>query len=403
MARPIHKLSDPKCKSAKSGRHADGGGLFLMVGGEGRHRTASWLFLWKVDGHRREMGLGSFRSVPLAVARDLAKAAREDVAAGRDPIAARNARRAGNISFGEAADKYIEEMEPSWRNAKHRYQWRETLKTYAAPLRPTPVSQITTDRVLAVLKPLWLTKSETAIRLRGRIERVLDWAKAKHHRSGENPAAWKGNLKELLPLLPAKRKRVKHHPAMPFADVPAFMGKLQKQMGIAARALEFCILTAARSGEVAGAKWSEIDFAAKTWTVPGERMKAGLLHRVPLSGRAVAILREMEKLRTSEFVFPGAKDSRPLSDMALTQLLRRMGLDVTTHGFRSSFRDWAGDRTAFPREVAEAALAHLVGDEVERAYRRGDAFEKRAQLMQAWANYAEPKAGNVVQLPRRKH
>ena len=193
MARPIHKLSDPKCKSAKSGRHADGGGLFLMVGGEGRHRTASWLFLWKVDGHRREMGLGSFRSVPLAVARDLAKAAREDVAAGRDPIAARNARRAGNISFGEAADKYIEEMEPSWRNAKHRYQWRETLKTYAAPLRPTPVSQITTDRVLAVLKPLWLTKSETAIRLRGRIERVLDWAKAKHHRSGENPAAWKGN------------------------------------------------------------------------------------------------------------------------------------------------------------------------------------------------------------------
>lgn len=401
MARPIHKLSDPKCKSAKSGRHADGGGLFLMVGGEGRHRTASWLFLWKVDGHRREMGLGSFRSVPLAVARDLAKAAREDVAAGRDPIAARNARRAGNISFGEAADKYIEEMEPSWRNAKHRYQWRETLKTYAAPLRPTPVSQITTDRVLAVLKPLWLTKSETAIRLRGRIERVLDWAKAKHHRSGENPAAWKGNLKELLPLLPAKRKRVKHHPAMPFADVPAFMGKLQKQMGIAARALEFCILTAARSGEVAGAKWSEIDFAAKTWTVPGERMKAGLLHRVPLSGRAVAILREMEKLRTSEFVFPGAKDSRPLSDMALTQLLRRMGLDVTTHGFRSSFRDWAGDRTAFPREVAEAALAHLVGDEVERAYRRGDALEKRRKLMVAWADHCEPKAGNVIAIRRR--
>lgn len=372
-----------------------------MVGGEGRHRTASWLFLWKVDGHRREMGLGSFRSVPLAVARDLAKAAREDVAAGRDPIAARNARRAGNISFGEAADKYIEEMEPSWRNAKHRYQWRETLKTYAAPLRPTPVSQITTDRVLAVLKPLWLTKSETAIRLRGRIERVLDWAKAKHHRSGENPAAWKGNLKELLPLLPAKRKRVKHHPAMPFADVPAFMGKLQKQMGIAARALEFCILTAARSGEVAGAKWSEIDFAAKTWTVPGERMKAGLLHRVPLSGRAVAILREMEKLRTSEFVFPGAKDSRPLSDMALTQLLRRMGLDVTTHGFRSSFRDWAGDRTAFPREVAEAALAHLVGDEVERAYRRGDALEKRRKLMVAWADHCEPKAGNVIAIRRR--
>jgi integrase len=278
--------------------------------------------------------------------------------------------------------------------------------TYAAPLRTTPVTEITTDQVLRVLKPLWLTKSETATRLRSRIERVLDWAKAHGHREGENPAAWKGNLKDLLPALPPKRKRIKHYPAMPYADVPDFMGRLRVMAGMGARALELTILTAARTGETLGAQWSEIDFEERLWIVPAHRMKAAVEHVVPLSDRAVRILKDLNKLRISEFVFPGTRHGRPLSSAVMKRVLKRMRISsdkASVHGFRSSFRDWAGDCTTFPREVAEAALAHLVGDDVERAYRRGDALGKRRQLMMAWASHCEPKAGNIVHIRRRSH
>lgn len=386
-------------RKRKPGRYGDGRGLYLAVSETG---AKSWIFLWTRHGKRHAVGIGSADIVSLIEARDRAAECRKAVHDGRMPQSARTSK-AGVVTFGTMADELFESLSPLWRNAKHVYQWRRTLEEHCQVLRDKAVAEIGVDDVLRVLKPLWTTRLETALRTRMRIERVLDFAKAKGHRMGENAAAWKGNLVALLPRPKSKRERVVHLAAMPYAEMPAFIGKLRKQMGIAARALEFCILTAARSGEVAGAKWGEIDIAAKMWAVPGERMKAGLLHRVPLSRRVVVILREMEKFRTSEFVFPGAKDGRPLSDMALTQLLRRMGLEVTTHGFRSSFRDWAGDCTPFPREVAEAALAHLVGDEVERAYRRGDALDKRRELMEAWANYCEPKAANVIAIRRRSH
>ena len=299
------------------------------------------------------------------------------------------------MTFGDTADALLESMSPSWRNAKHRAQWAMTLRVYCASLTNTPVGNVTTDEVLRVLKPLWATKAETASRLRGRIERVLDFAKARGMRSGENPARWRGHLDALLP----KRQKLTrgHHKAMPFADVPEFMTALRDMGGIASKALAFAILTAARSGEVLGARWEEIELNAKVWTVPAARIKAGREHRVPLSKRALAILAELAKLRLNDFVFPGLKLGSPLSAMALEAVLRRANVDVTVHGFRSAFRDWAGERTAFPREVAEAALAHLVGDEVERAYRRGDTLEKRRKLMDSWASFCAASAGlNVV-------
>jgi integrase len=274
-----------------------------------------------------------------------------------------------------------------------------TLTKYAAPLRDKPLDAIQTDDVLSVLTPLWQTKNETASRLRGRIERVLDAARAKGLRSGENPARWRGHLDHLLP----KRQKLSrgHHAALPYADVPELVADLRNREGAAALALEFLILTAARSGEVLGAKWNEIDRDAKVWTVPAERMKAGREHRVPLTQRALQILATVEQVRTGDYVFPGQRHGRPLSVMSMEMLLRRMKVDVTVHGFRSSFRDWAGECTSFPREIAEAALAHTVGDETERAYRRGDALEKRRKLMAAWASFCEPKmVENVVAMRR---
>lgn len=388
-------------RARKPGRHADGGGLYLAVSESG---AKSWVFLWKRSGKRRAIGLGSADTLSLADARSEAANARKVLLDGRDPRAVRNARKAGTLTFGEAADRLIESVEAGWRNAKHRYQWRHTLMIYAAPLRATPVTEITTDQVLRVLKPLWLTKSETATRLRSRIERVLDWAKAHGHRNGENPAAWKGNLKDLLPALPPKRKRIKHYPAMPHAEVPTFTARLRAMAGLGARALELTILTAARTGETLGAQWSEIDFEEKVWVVPAHRMKADVEHVVPLSDRAVRILKDLSKLRTSEFIFPGIKHGQRLSGAVMKRVLERAGITAdkaSVHGFRSSFRDWAGDCTTFPREVAEAALAHMVGDDVERAYRRGDALEKRRKLMVAWANYCEPKAANVIAIRSR--
>jgi integrase len=355
--------------------------------------------MWKIAGKRREMGLGSLRDVPLAKARQRAAEARRLLVDGLDPLASRE--KPKGMTFGAAADALIESMSSSWRNAKHRAQWTMTLTVYCEPLRLKPVAEIGTEDVLKVLKPMWTTTPETASRLRGRIERVLDFARARGQRSGENPARWRGHLDAILPRR-AKHTRG-HHRAMPFDEVPAFMAALRERVGIAPRALEFTVLTAARSGEVLGARWSEFDLEARVWTVPASRTKAGREHRVPLSPRAVEMLRGMEQMRVSEFVFPGAKGGRPLSAInTLETVLRRMKVDVTVHGFRSAFRDWAGERTTFPREVAEAALAHLVGDAVERAYRRGDALEKRRRLMDAWAAFCEPKgSGSVVSISRR--
>jgi integrase len=294
------------------------------------------------------------------------------------------------------ADEVRQSLSLGFRNEKHKAQWKSTLETYAAPLRAKPVDTIATEDVLAILKPIWTTKAETASRVRGRIEKVLDAAKAKGFRDGENPARWRGHLDHLLPQQ-SKLARG-HHAAMPYEDVAAFIAKLRKREASAALALELCILTAARSGEILRMQWSEIDLDKKIWTVPANRMKAGREHRVPLSSRALAILRQLEKLKAGEFVFPGQARNKPLSNMAMEMMLRRMNIqDATVHGFRSSFRDWAGNISNFPREVVETALAHVIGDKAEQAYRRSDALEKRRKLMDQWAGYCStPKTGQVV-------
>jgi integrase len=396
MGRQINKLSARKVETvSEPGRHSDGGGLYLNVTESGGR---SWLFMYKTGGRRREMGLGSLRDVPLTQARKVAANARQQLAGGLDPLAARQ--KPAAMTFSEAATALIESMSPAWRNAKHRAQWAMTLKVYCGPIAATSVADVTTDDVLRVLKPLWLAKPETGSRLRGRIERALDFAKARGMRSGENPARWRGHLDALLP----KRQKLTrgHHKAMPFDGVPEFSKQLRKMPGIAPAALEFAILTAARSGEVMGAQWSEVDLTGRVWTVPATRMKGRREHRVPLSDRAVQILKAMQSRKVSEFIFPGSKQNRPLSVMALEMVLRRAKIDATVHGFRSAFRDWSGERTTFPREVAEAALAHLVGDQTERAYRRGDALEKRRALMDAWSLYWASKENTVVPLKRRK-
>jgi integrase len=393
LGKQVHKLSARAVATiSKSGRHSDGGCLYLNVTDTG---AKSWLFMYKVAGRRREMGLGPTRDVPLARARELAAEARQHLLAGRDPFAMR--RKPHTMTFCDAAEALLENMSPSWRNAKHRAHWAMTLRIYCAQLAKVPAGEVTTENVLRVLKPLWATKAATASRLRARIERVLDFAKAQEMRSGENPARWRGHLDAILP----KRQKLTHghHKAMPFAGVPAFMKTLRAMEGIGPKALEFTILTAARSGEVLGVRWGEVDLEGKLWTVPASRMKGAREHRVPLSDRALAILTELALTRTGDFVFPGLKAGKPLSSMALPMVLERANVDATVHGFRSSFRDWAGERTAFPREIAEAALAHLVGDEVERAYRRGDALEKRRKLMNAWADFCAGRSmGNVVRL-----
>jgi integrase len=325
------------------------------------------------------------------------------VRGGRDPIETRDTARraeAEKPTFGQAADALLEAKGPEWRNDKHKAQWKMTLEVYAAPLRPRAVDEIDTAAILAVLKPIWQTKPETASRLRGRIETVLDAARANGDipEDKSNPARWRGHLDKLL----SKRTKLSrgHHAAMAYADVPAFIAGLREREGMAALALEFCILTAARSGEVLGARWPEIDLAGKVWTVPATRMKAGREHRVPLCARALAILEPLSKARTNDFLFAGQRAEKPLSGMAMEMLLRRMGVsDITVHGFRSAFRDWAGNETHFARELAEAALSHVIGDKAEQAYRRSDALDKRRKLMDAWANYCEPKAGtNVLRL-----
>ncbi|MCC0035345.1 MAG: tyrosine-type recombinase/integrase [Hoeflea sp.] len=371
----------------------DGGGLYLNVKPSG---AKSWAFIWKQNGKRNEMGLGAYPTVKLAKARALAVECRQAVAEGRNPIAER--KKDAVPSFGDCADMFLTSMEGQWRNEKHRAQWRMTLEQYASPLRAKSVSDISTDDVLNVLTPIWQSKAETASRLRGRIERVLDYAKARGWRTGENPALWRGHLKNILP---ARQKLTRgHHAAMPYRDVPAFMEQLPGKEAMAARGLEFLILTAARSGEVLGSTWSEMDLENAVWTIPAKRMKAGKEHRVPLSPRALAIVKELHETRISDYVFPGQRPNRPLSGMAFEMLMRRMKADAfTVHGFRSAFRDWAGDETQFSRDVAEEALAHRVGDATERAYRRADALEKRRQLMDEWQRYClASTAKNVIRL-----
>lgn len=392
--------------------HADGDGLYLVVGKTGAKR---WAFIFFWQGKRTEMGLGKLAALSLADAREAAEEARRLVAKGQNPIEVRNASRASTEvpTFGVVAEDYINSHASAFRNAKHVDQWRMTLSVqqdkdgkllengYCLTIRNKRVDLVSTEDVLAILAPLWLTKQETGARLRGRIERVLDAAKAKNHRTGENPARWRGHLDKLL----AKRQKLArgHHKAMGYATVPDFMVKLRQGGGMGALALEFLILTVGRTGEVIGAKKPEFDLDKAVWTVPAERMKAGREHRVALSPRAVEIARACIENSASEYLF-AANAHRPISNMTMTKALRTAGeVDATVHGFRSSFRDWVGEETSFPDNVAEAALAHVVGDETERAYRRGDALAKRKRLMDAWANYCLPETTkNVLPMKRSK-
>jgi integrase len=394
--RALNKLSAVQAaKIVAPGRHSDGGGLYLFIDQHGRRR---WIFMYARSGKRTELGLGGGRDLSLANARAEATKLREILATGGDPKAER-AKDDHIPTFGESADAYVEAMKSSWRNAKHAAQWAMTLTKYAKPMRAKPVNEITAQEVLDVLQVLWKRTPETAERLRGRIENVLDAAKAKGHRSGENPARWRGHLDQLLP----KRQRLSrgHHTALPYGAIPEFMADLRCRPAVAARALEFAILTAARSGEVLGAQWDEIDIEKKVWIIPAARMKAGREHRVPLSPRAMDIVEAMAKLESDCYLFPGPKPKKPLSSMAMAMLLRRMKTEVTVHGFRSTFRDWASETTGFSHEVCEMALAHTISNKAEAAYRRGDLFDKRRTLMEAWAGYCATQKGGKI-APIRK-
>jgi integrase len=403
MARRIKRLTPLAVQRAtRPGMYADGDGLYLRIGKAG---TKSWVYRFMVTGRAREMGLGSASRFTLAEARQRVVPYRQQTADGIDPVDARQAERtqgrltaARAITFRQAAERYIAAHRAGWANAKHAAQWTATLETYAFPtLGDLPVGAVETGDVTKALEPIWSTKPETAGRVRGRMEAILDYAKMHGWRStAENPARWKGHLDHVLPAR-SKVRTVKHHAALPWGEIGSFMQALRQQPGIGAKALEFAILTAARTGEVVDARWDEIDMKAGVWIVPPERMKAGREHRVPLSPPAMILLAEMAKVRLSTdpaaAVFPGAKAGRGLSNMALLAPLRRMNRgDLTAHGFRSTFRDWIGEATNVPREVAEMALAHAVGDKTEQAYQRGDLFQKRRRLMDDWAVFCDRTA-----------
>ena len=390
MSRGLNKLSAKAVEKAiKNGTYSDGGGLALVVKPDRR----AWQFRFTWHGKERYMGLGSANSVTLAQARLKAAEARQMVAAGIDPISS-NAAARGVPTFGEVAEEHIVAMEPTWRNEKHAAQWKMTLREYAKSLYPKKIDQITTDDVEAVLKPIWLSKNETATRLRGRIEAVIARATAKGYRSGPNPAQWRNHLSQILP--PTLSLTRGHHKAMPYGEVPKFMALLRKSPSVSNLALEFLILTASRTGEVIGAKWDELDLQVGVWTVPASRMKAKREHRVPLTARVIEILELVKPFRNGDHVFPGRKKNTGLSNMALEAVLRRMDLKekATVHGFRSSFRDWASEETDHAREIAEMCLAHIVGDATERAYRRGDALDKRRTLMNDWMIYCSQDKDN---------
>ena len=392
----------------KSGLHFVGGvaGLALQVSASG---ARSWVLRYRVGTKRRDMGLGGYPDVTLASAYEACRAARAKVRAGIDPIeeakAARSAYLAAQqaeLTFDQCAAKFMEFKASEWKNAKHAQQWRNTLDQYASPvIGALLVRDVDLPQVLKVLEPIWSTKTETATRVRGRIESVLDWATVRQYREGLNPARWRGHLDKLL-AAPSKIAKTEHHAAIPVGEVGAFMVKLRAAEGTGARALEFAVLTAARSGEVRGATWAEIDTDAAVWTIPGDRMKMGKEHRVPLSKAALAVLAALPRMAGTDLIFPAPR-GKALSDMTLTAVMRRMGVEAVPHGFRSTFRDWCSERTNYPRDVAEMALAHAIGDKVEAAYRRGDLFAKRTMMMDEWAVFCtkvEPARGAVV--PIRK-
>jgi integrase len=378
----------------KPGKHIDSNGLYLSISKSG---SKSWIYRYQMHGIRREIGLGSFTYVSLRDARELAGDARKAQNSGQDPRTAIRiaSPKNQNLTFDDCAKAYIKNHRDSWKNSKHVSQWQNTLDTYASPIIGTlPVNQINTDWVMRVLNPIWKSKTETASRVRGRIERVLSWAIVSGYHAGPNPALWRGHLDQLLPKR-SKIQAVKHHASMPYHDVSEFMQQVKQRNSISAQALEFTILTAARTGEVLGAKWEEFDFEKKIWTIPAERMKAGREHRVPLSYQAIDLLNKLP--RTGAYLFSVRKD-KPLSNMTMLNLIK-LSMDypdLTVHGFRSTFRDWAAEVSDFPRELAESALAHVLVDKTEAAYQRGDLLEKRRLMMQAWADYLY-KGKNVIQ------
>jgi integrase len=403
VARTLNRLSAFKVEKAKRpGMYADGGGLYLRVAEGG---SKQWIFRYVANGRLRDMGMGPCHTLTLAEARERATAQRKLRLGGIDPIAHKHAQRAAAaaeaakaMTFKQCAEGYIKDNEAEWTNAKHRYEWGATLSRYVYPvLGDLPVAMIDTPLVLKVVKPLWERAPETASRVRGRIENVLGWATVHHYRTGDNPARWRGLLEHALPAR-AKVAKVKHYAALPYAQAGSFMAKVRQDTRIAARCLEFIALTAARVSEANVATWDEIDFANRVWTVPAARMKADKEHRVPLSDAALAVLEAMRAIRHSDYIFPGRRDARAVGANSVLRFAKEAaGFDITTHGLRSTFRDWTAECTAFPREVAEMALAHAIPNAVEAAYRRGDLFEKRRRVMDAWADFcAKPSAGGKI-------
>jgi integrase len=399
MARRLGRLKAAEITRLGEGRYHDGGGLYLFVG---KGSARSWIFRFRRDGKLHHYGLGPVHSVGLAAARQKAFDCRAALYAGNNPVETRQAKRiervlaaAKAMTFENAAEQYIAAQAPGWRGSRQEQQWRQTLANYAFPiLGPLPVMAIDKTLVLQVLEPIWQTKTETASRLRNRIEAILDWATARDLRQGENPARWKGHLEKLLAPR-SKVQRVEHHPALPYAEIGSFMVQLRQQEGPAPRALEMLILTASRTSEVLKARWPEINLVERVWTRPAEHMKAKKEHRVPLSDAAMTILAAMAEVRVDDHVFPGRNGA--LGHNAMLRVLAALGCrDVDVHGFRSTFRDWAAETTLYPREVAEMALAHTIGNQAEAAYRRGDLFEKRRALMRDWAQRC---AGGAVVLP----
>jgi integrase len=379
----MSKLTALKVRTALPGKHGDGRGLQLVVSSTGARK---WVFRIRRHGRSHEYGLGSYPSVSLADAREKAAELKRRIKAGLDPRASSHP---VIPTFWQLTVEVVSSLENGFSNPKHKAQWWSTLKSYGAPLHSKRVDLITTADIIEILKPIWLVKPETASRLRGRIEKILDAAKAKGFRDGENPASWRGNLDHLLPR--QRREERGHFKAMPFEEVPAFVALLLQKGTAAHLALIFTIITAARSGSVLGAKWSEIDFETKIWTIPAVRMKAKREFQIPLSSKAIEILRNLEKHRVSEFIFPGRKSGRPLSDTSMEMALKRLNItNATPHGFRASFRDWAGDKTHHAREVIEGAMAHAIGNRTEQAYRRRDALEKRRLLMEDWSEWCAP-------------
>jgi integrase len=378
-------------KAAPNSRHGDGGGLWLQVD---RFGNKSWIYRYTIGGRARAMGLGPCHTVSLATARGLAREARLLLIRGIDPLDAKHDRRkrdararASRMTFRQCADAYLKEHSKKWTNVRHVKQWQDSLESAASAFGPMDVSEIDTNAVIKFLQPRWAATPETASRVRGRIEQILNWAKARKFREGENPAAWRGQLEHLLAAKPG----IEHHAALPYAELPEFMGELREREGVAARALELCVLACARTSEVLGARWGEFDLKEKVWTIPAERMKGRKAHRVPLSDRAISLIDRLPRSDT-DLLFPGRAGDKPMNERALLIVAKSMRSGITTHGFRSSFSDWARERTNFARDVVEMALAHSIKDRTEAAYRRGDALPKRAHLMQLWADFCSAPA-----------